>query len=98
MSSAKNDVYHLLSVVGAGVTAKILLAKKPHSFKLYAIKRMRRSMLSAGYFAHNVLSEQLVLRTVTRLDAPFLPRLHASFTDTHHLYLVTVSSVRLRYR
>lgn len=90
MSSAKNDVYHLLSVVGAGVTAKILLAKKPHSFKLYAIKRMRRAILSSGSFAHNALSEQLVLRTVTRLNAPFLPRLHSSFVDAHYLYLVTV--------
>lgn len=56
---------------------------------------MRKSLVLSDDFAHDPLSEQLALKTVTSLDCPFLPRLYASFADERYLYLVTVSAGRL---
>lgn len=53
---------------------------------------MRKSLVLSEDFAHDPLSEQLALKTVTSLDCSFLPRLYASFTDERYLYLVTVSA------
>lgn len=54
---------------------------------------MRKSLVLSEDFAHDPLSEQLALKTVTSLDCPFLPKLYASFTDEQCLYLVTVSAM-----
>ena len=56
---------------------------------------MSKSLVLSHHFAHDPLSEQLALKTVTSLDCPFLPKLYASFTDNRYLYLVTVSVARL---
>ena len=52
---------------------------------------MRKSLVLSDDFAHDPLSEQLVLKTVTSLDCLLLPSLYASFSDDRYLYLVTVS-------
>lgn len=56
---------------------------------------MRKSLVLSDSFAHDPLSEQLALKTITSLDRPFLPRLYASFADERYLYLVTVSAMRV---
>jgi len=54
---------------------------------------MRKSLVLSDDFAHDPISEQLALKTVTSLNCPFLPRLYASFTDERYLYIVTVRVV-----
>lgn len=56
---------------------------------------MRKSLVLSNSFAHDPLSEQLALKTITSLNSPFLPRLYASFSDERYLYLVTVSAPQL---
>jgi len=93
-TSRQHDVFHLIAPLGSGVAAEIFLANRQnHSQnRLFAVKRMRRSLVLSDDFAHDPLSEQLALKIITSLNCPFLPRLYASFIDERYLYLVTVSA------
>ncbi|KAF9654267.1 kinase-like protein [Thelephora ganbajun] len=89
--STLHDVFHLIAPLGSGVAAQIFLASRQNDShdRLFAIKRMRKSLVLSDDFTHDPLSEQLILKTITSLDCPFLPRLYASFPDERYLYLVT---------
>lgn len=76
--------FALLSVIGKGSYAKVLLVrKKGEDGRLYALKILKKKYIEKKKQENHVMTERHILST---LDHPFLVRLHYSFQNTKKLF------------
>ena len=83
----KNSIndFELLSNLGRGSYAKVLLARNKFNGKLYAIKIINKNFLEKLNKEHEVHIEKYVL---TKLNHPNIIKLNKTFQDKRHLYFV----------
>ena len=75
----------LLRVIGRGTYGKVIQARNRRTGDLYALKSMRKAGLRNLNQSRHALTERSVL---TRMNHPFVARLHSSFQTPSKLYLV----------
>ncbi|GBE78629.1 predicted protein [Sparassis crispa] len=69
---------------------ELYLGRKSGASKLYAVKVIRRSLISdSSVSADHARVEQTALRLLTERQVPFITRLHWSFHDNAVFYMVT---------
>ncbi len=79
-----ND-YYLLTVIGKGSYAKVVLARKKTNGNLYALKSMKKKYIEKKNQSQRIMTERNIL---TEINHPFLIKIHASFQNEAKLYLV----------
>jgi serum/glucocorticoid-regulated kinase 2 len=79
------DDYAMLSVIGKGSYAKVVLVRKKASGQLYALKSMKKKYIEKKNQVKRVMMERDILAGI---DHSFLVRIHASFHDDKKLFLV----------
>ncbi len=77
--------FSMLSVIGKGSYAKVMLARKNTSEKLYAIKVLKKKHIHKTKQQAQVLIERNVL---TKVHHPFIVSLHWSFQNDQKLFFV----------
>ena len=70
------DDYAMLSVIGKGSYAKVILVRKKATGHLYALKSMKKKYIEKKGQAKRVMMERDIL---TSINHPFLISIHASF-------------------
>ncbi len=83
----KNSIndFDLLSNLGRGAYAKVVLARNKYNGKLYAIKIINKNFLEKFNKQHEVHIEKY---TLTKLNHPNIVKLNKTFQDKRHLYFV----------
>lgn len=76
--SSPLDDYSLMSVIGKGSYAKVILVRKKSNSHLYAIKSMKKKYIEKKGQAKRIMMERDIL---TSINHPFLIKIHASFQD-----------------
>jgi len=79
------DDYAMLSVIGKGSYAKVVLVRKKLNGQLYALKSMKKKYIEKKGQAKRVMMERDIL---TSIDHTFLVGIHASFQTHTKLFLV----------
>lgn len=79
------DTFSMLSVIGKGSYAKVMLARKIGSQSVYAIKILKKKHIQKTKQEANIMTERNVL---TRVEHPFIVRLHWSFQNDQKLFFV----------
>jgi serine/threonine protein kinase len=79
------DEYTMLSVIGKGSYAKVVLVRSKTNGHLYAMKSMKKKYIEKKNQVHRIMTERNIL---TEIDNPFLIKIHASFQNEKKLYLV----------
>ena len=79
------DDYALMSVIGKGSYAKVILVRKKSNSQLYAIKSMKKKYIEKKGQAKRIMMERDILTSITH---PFLIKIYASFQDDKKLFLV----------
>lgn len=79
------DDYTMLSVIGKGAYAKVVLVRKKTSGVLYALKSMKKKYIEKKQQCQRIMTERNIL---TEINHPFLIKIHASFQNDTKLYLV----------
>lgn len=77
--------YSLLSVIGRGTYAKVLLVRSKHDKQVYAMKVLKKKYILEKNQEKNIMNEKSILAS---LDHPFLVKLKESFQDEKKLYFV----------
>jgi serum/glucocorticoid-regulated kinase 2 len=77
--------YSLLSVIGKGSYAKVVLVRKKLNGNLYALKSMKKKYIELKQQCQRIMTERNIL---TEIKHPFLIKIHASFQSDAKLYLV----------
>jgi len=75
----------MLSVIGKGSYAKVVLVRKKASGQLYALKSMKKKYIEKKGQVKRVMMEKDIL---TSIDHQFLIKIHASFQTEKKLFLV----------
>lgn len=75
----------MLSVIGKGSYAKVVLVRKKASGQLYAMKSMKKKYIEKKGQVKRVMMEKDIL---TSIDHQFLIKIHASFQTEKKLFLV----------
>ncbi|KAI0979292.1 hypothetical protein GJ496_000978 [Pomphorhynchus laevis] len=78
--------FDLLKTIGIGGSGKVFLARYKPTFKLYAIKALRKSFITKNNCEQNVITERRILEL--GYNHPFLCSLFCSFQTNNHLFLV----------
>ena len=83
----KNSIndFDLLSNLGRGAYAKVVLARNKYNGKLYAIKIINKNFLEKLNKQYEVHIEKY---TLTKLNHPNIVKLNKTFQDKRHLYFV----------
>lgn len=68
---------------------KVFLVRSHKTNELYALKSIMKELVIEQREITHTLAERDILATMSGINHPFLAKLHASFQDTHRLYLVT---------
>lgn len=79
------DTFSMLSVIGKGSYAKVLLARKTATHAVYAIKMLKKKHIQKTKQEANIMTERNVL---ARVEHPFIVRLHWSFQNDQKLFFV----------
>jgi serum/glucocorticoid-regulated kinase 2 len=79
------DDYAMLSVIGKGSYAKVVLVRKKASGQLYAMKSMKKKYIEKKGQVKRVMMEKDIL---TSIDHQFLIKIHSSFQTEKKLFLV----------
>lgn len=79
------EAYTLLSVIGKGAYAKVMLVRKRSNGQLYALKSMKKKYIEKKQQSQRVMTERNIL---SEINNPFLIKIHASFQNEAKLYLV----------
>lgn len=75
----------MLSVIGRGTYAKVLLVRSKHDKQVYAMKVLKKKYILEKNQEKNIMNEKSILAS---LDHPFLVKLKESFQDEKKLYFV----------
>lgn len=76
----------MVTVIGRGSYAKVVLAKKKNEEKkFYALKILKKKYIEKRKQTGHVMIERNIL---TKLDHPFIVKMHHSFQDSAKLYFV----------
>lgn len=79
------DDFTLLSVVGKGTYAKVLLVKHKKTDEVFAMKVLKKKFIAEKKQEEHIQTERKVL---VNMDHPFLMKLYYSFQDIKKLYFV----------
>ncbi len=77
--------FELLSQIGRGTYAKVVLARLRQDDKLYAIKILNKKLIIQQGQEVHIMTEKKILAQISH---PFLIKLHSTFQDHQNLYLV----------
>jgi len=75
----------LLSVIGKGSYAKVLLVRYNKDDQIYAMKVLKKKHIADLHLQEKIMTERQVLAT---MNHPFLVRLYFSFQDEKKLYFI----------
>jgi len=79
------DDFVQLKVIGRGGFGRVLLVKKKDSNKVYAMKVLKKKLIAHRGEIEHTRTERSVL---SKLDHPFLAKLHWSFQTEDNLYFI----------
>jgi len=79
------DDFRKIKVIGKGGFGRVLLVEKKDTKKVYAMKILKKGVIAARGEIEHTRTEQSVL---SKLDHPFLAKLHWSFQTDENLYFV----------
>lgn len=79
------DDFDQLKVIGRGGFGRVLLVRKRDTGKVYAMKILKKAVIAARGEVEHTRTERSVL---SKLDHPFLAKLHWSFQTEECLYFV----------
>lgn len=82
---ASIEDFLLLSVIGKGSYAKVLLVRYKKDDQVYAMKVLKKKHIADLKLQEKIMTERKVLAS---LNHPFLVRLYFSFQDEKKLYFV----------
>lgn len=85
MHSGCVDDYSLLSVIGRGTYAKVLLVRHKQDRHVYAMKVLKKKYVVEKNQERNILTEKAIL---CEIEHPFLVKLKCCFQDQKKLYFV----------
>ncbi|CAD8132736.1 unnamed protein product [Paramecium pentaurelia] len=77
--------FELIKVIGRGSFGKVLLVKKLNDQKLFAVKILKKKMLSMKKFHDQAIQERKILSLI---NSPFMVKLHYAFQSPSRLYMV----------
>lgn len=77
--------FSLLSVIGKGTYAKVLLVKHVKTDVVYAMKVLKKKYIAEKKQEFHIQTEREILANI---EHPFLMKLHYSFQDAKKLYFV----------
>jgi serine/threonine protein kinase len=84
LASSISD-FELLSQIGRGTYANVVLALSRQDNKLYAIKILnKKHIIQRGQELHTINEKKIL----AQISHPFLIKLHSAFQDHKNLYLV----------
>jgi serine/threonine protein kinase len=83
------DDFNLISTIGKGNSAKVILAESKHSKKLYAIKVLKKELLIENGETRFSKIERRILKLATEEDHPFVVHLCGTFQSETRLYFIT---------
>ena len=75
----------MLSVIGRGTYAKVLLVRQKQDKQVYAMKVLKKNYIQEKNQEKNIMNEKEILAS---LSHPFLVRLKECFQDQKKLYFV----------
>lgn len=84
-SEVQLDQFHMLSVIGKGSYAKVMLVRKKDSQKLYALKSMKKKYIEQKKQEGRIMMEKNILK---ELNHPFLVYMNSSFQSETKLFFV----------
>lgn len=79
------DDFRKIKVIGKGGFGRVLLVEKKDTKKVYAMKILKKGVIAARGEIEHTRTEKSVL---SKLDHPFLAKLHWSFQTDENLYFV----------
>jgi len=79
------DDFRKIKVIGKGGFGRVLLVEKKDTKKVYAMKVLKKGVIAARGEIEHTRTEKSVL---SKLDHPFLAKLHWSFQTDENLYFV----------
>jgi serum/glucocorticoid-regulated kinase 2 len=85
MKGPSVEDYSLLSVIGRGTYAKVLLVRSKQDKQVYAMKVLKKKYIQEKNQEKNIMNEKEILSS---LSHPFLVRLRECFQDHKKLYFV----------
>jgi len=74
----------MLSVIGKGSYAKVVLVRKKSNDNLYALKSMKKKYIEKKKQEKRILTELEILKEI---DHPFLIKIHSSFQNEKKLFI-----------
>ena len=72
-------------VLGVGTFGKVIIVRHKKTGETYAMKRLNKSWIVQNQLEQHVVDERNVM---TLVDHPFILKLHNSFWDERHVYLI----------
>ena len=75
----------MLSVIGKGSYAKVVLVRRKANGSLYALKSMKKKYIEKKKQEKRILIEKEILKEIQH---PFLVRMHSSFQNEKKLFLL----------
>lgn len=85
MNSPSVDDFFMLSQIGKGTYAKVILVRYKVDNKLYALKMLKKKYIIEKNQEGHIMTEKAIL---AKIDHPFLIKLYWSFQDDKKLYFV----------
>lgn len=86
MNEINVQSFNMLSVIGKGSYAKVILVrKKAENSGVYALKILKKKYVQKRKQEHHVMMERYIL---VELNHPFLVRLYHAFQTTKKLFFV----------
>ncbi len=82
-SSVKD--FTMISVIGKGTYAKVLLVRSKKDNQVYAMKALKKKYIVEKNQCENIMTEKNIL---AHLNHPFLVKLYSSFQDEKKLYFI----------
>lgn len=79
------DQFTMLSVIGKGSYAKVVLVRKKSNGNLYAMKSMKKKYIEKKKQEGRIMIEKEIL---AEINHPFLVKLNCSFQNEKKLFLV----------
>ncbi len=79
------DDYSLLSVIGKGTYAKVILVRCKKDKRVYAMKVLKKKYIIEKNQENNIMMEKNILSSI---DHPFLVKMYCAFQDVKKLYFV----------
>lgn len=83
--SVSIEDFTLLTVIGKGTYAKVILVKHKKSEEIYAMKILKKKLIAEKKQEEHIKTERDVL---ANMDHPFLLKMSYSFQDAKKLYFV----------